>query len=243
MRNVRTSKKIRERLIEDKQRFYACDNISKYVDEKDRESLIEEAEHGFDLVLDALLIDTKNDPNSQGTARRLAKMYINELLAGRFDKEPVITSFPNFTTTYDHSNPLAGPELVETKNYTGMLVVRAEIRSLCSHHFQPVVGTAYIGIIPDRNVLGLSKYIRIAQHLARRGTLQEELCQAIRLEVSKRTGTKNVAVYIEATHGCCENRGVGVSNSMTQTISLGGNFLTDVLNKNEFFENIKLQKL
>ena len=106
---------------------------------------------------------------------------------------------------------------------------------------QPVTGTAYIGIIPSSKVIGLSKYIRIAQHCARRGTLQEELCLDIADAIEKATDSKNVAVYIEAKHGCCENRGVMANNSMTQTTVLGG-FFHDASVKKEFFDNIRLQK-
>jgi len=122
-----------------------------------------------------------------------------------------------------------------------MLVVRAELKSMCSHHHQPVTGTAYIGVIPHTRVIGLSKYIRIAQHCARRGTLQEELCGDIAKAISKATESKDVGVYIEAKHGCCENRGIGASNSMTQTAVLLGDFLDDPSVKNEFYSNIKLQ--
>ena len=209
-------------------RFYACDNISEYLNEQTINSLIDEATLKFKDVLETLLIDVENDPNSNDTARRLAKMYFNEIMSGRYYPEPKITAFPNG----EDGDP-----------YSGMLVVRAEITSLCSHHHQTVKGVAYIGILPKEKVLGLSKYVRIAQHLARRGTLQEELCQSIRKAISNRTGTDDVAVYIEATHGCVENRGVEAHNSLTQTISLGGVFMTDIRNKEEFFHNIQLQSM
>jgi GTP cyclohydrolase I len=175
-----------------------------------------------------LLIDVDNDPNSKGTARRLAKMYINEIMSGRYFNEPASTSFPN-----DGSHG--------TEPYHGMLVVRAELKSMCSHHHQPVTGVAYIGVIPSTHVIGLSKYIRIAQHYARRGTLQEELCGDIAKAIMKATKSENVAVYIEAKHGCCENRGIMASNSTTQTTVLHGLFYTQSA-KQEFFDNIKMQK-
>jgi GTP cyclohydrolase I len=155
-------------------------------------------------------------------------MYINEIMGGRYHHEPEVTSFPN-----DGSHG--------TDRYAGMLVVRAELKSMCSHHHQPVTGTAYIGVIPNTHVIGLSKYIRIAQHCARRGTLQEELCGDIAKAISKATKSNDVGVYIEAKHGCCENRGIMASNSMTQTSVLMGDFLNDASVKNEFYSNIKLQ--
>jgi GTP cyclohydrolase I len=123
-----------------------------------------------------------------------------------------------------------------------MLVVRSELRSVCSHHHQPVSGVAYIGIIAADRLIGLSKYTRIAQWCARRGTLQEELCNDIAKQIMKATGSSNVGVYIQATHGCCENRGIMAKSSLTQTAVLKGAFNEDPGTKKEFFDNIKLQQ-
>jgi len=123
-----------------------------------------------------------------------------------------------------------------------MLVVRSEIKSLCSHHHQPVNGVAYIGIIAADTLIGLSKYTRIAQWCARRGTLQEELNNEIARQIMKATGSKNVGVYIQATHGCCENRGIHAHSSLTQTTVLKGAFEQDQTTKKEFMDNIKLQQ-
>jgi len=217
---------LRDRMRREGKRFWAGDNISDYVEEPFKDELINDATKAFENVLDALLIDRENDPNSKGTARRLAKMYFNEIMAGRYDPAPDATSFPN-----------EGEDA-----YTGMLVVRSELRSMCSHHHQPVNGVAYIGIIPNGKVIGLSKYTRIAQWCARRGTLQEELCNDIAKEISRATNSKNVGVYIQATHGCCENRGIMAHSSLTQTTVLKGAFKDDVGTKKEFFDNIKLQQ-
>jgi GTP cyclohydrolase I len=153
-------------------------------------------------------------------------MYIQELMAGRYDESPAATSFPNDTTD----------------KYDGMLVVRSELKSMCSHHHQPVTGVAYIGIIAGPKLIGLSKYTRIAQWCARRGTLQEELCMDIAREIERATGSADVAVYIQATHGCCENRGIMAHSSLTQTTVLRGAFKDDHGTKKEFFDNIKLQQ-
>jgi GTP cyclohydrolase I len=123
-----------------------------------------------------------------------------------------------------------------------MLVVRSELRSMCSHHHQPVSGVAYIGIIAAQKLIGLSKYTRIAQWCARRGTLQEELCNDIAREIEKATGAKDLGVYIQATHGCCENRGIMAHSSLTQTTVLKGAFRDDPGTKKEFFDNIKMQQ-
>ena len=220
------SEVIRERIEVNGDRYWAGDNISAYMETGYREQLVDELTEKFEGVLDSLIIDRHTDPNSKGTARRLAKMYIYEIMAGRYDDAPDATAFPN-----------------DSKDrYEGMLVVRSELRSMCSHHHQPVAGVAYIGIIAAQKLIGLSKYTRIAQWCARRGTLQEELANDIAREISKATGSENVAVYIQATHGCCENRGIMAHSSLTQTTVLKGAFKEDGNTKKEFFDNIKLQQ-
>jgi len=216
---------IRERMKSDGKRFWAGDNISDYLHETDKEHLINEATEAFEQVLDSLLIDRETDPNSRGTARRLAKMYYNEIMGGRYDPAPDCTAFPNDSED----------------RYEGMLVVRSELRSMCSHHHQPVVGVAYIGILAAQKLIGLSKYTRIAQWCARRGTLQEELCNDIAREIMRATDSRDVAVHIGAEHGCCTNRGIMATSSLTQTTVLHGVFRTDPGVKKEFMDNIKLQ--
>jgi GTP cyclohydrolase I len=217
---------IREKMKADNKRFWAGDNISQYISPEQKDKLINEATVAFESVLDALLIDRETDPNSKGTARRLAKMYYNEIMAGRYDPAPDATAFPNDSQD----------------RYEGMLVVRSELRSMCSHHHQPVSGVAYIGIIAAEKLIGLSKYTRIAQWCARRGTLQEELANDIAREIEKATGAKDLGVYIQAVHGCCENRGIMAHSSLTQTTVLRGAFKDDSGTKKEFFDNIKLQQ-
>ncbi len=220
------SERIRERIQESNTRYWAGDNISAHISDAEKSELIDELTGKFEGVLDSLLIDRANDPNSRGTAHRLAKMYISEIMAGRYDPAPDATAFPNDSED----------------RYEGMLVVRSELRSMCSHHHQPVAGVAYIGIIAAQKLIGLSKYSRIAQWCARRGTLQEELCNDIAREIMKATGSENVAVYIQATHGCCENRGIMAHSSLTQTTVLKGAFNTDPGTKKEFMDNVKLQQ-
>jgi GTP cyclohydrolase I len=215
-----------EQMRAEGKRFWAGDNISDYVKPEIKDQLINEATMAFETVLDSLLIDRETDPNSQGTARRLAKMYYNEIMGGRYDPAPDATAFPNDSAD----------------RYEGMLVVRSELRSMCSHHHQPVSGVAYIGIIAAKTLIGLSKYTRIAQWCARRGTLQEELCNDIAREIMKATGSEDVGVYIQATHGCCENRGIMAHSSLTQTTVLKGAFTNDAGTKKEFMDNIKLQQ-
>jgi len=225
MSKYKVSKAIRSNLKAHNKRFWAGDNISEFITEENKELLIDEATEAFEAVLDTLLIDRENDPNSHGTARRLAKMYYHEIMAGRYDPAPDATAFPNDSQD----------------RYEGMLVVRSELRSMCSHHHQPVSGVAYIGIIAAQKLIGLSKYTRIAQWCSRRGTLQEELANDIAREIMKATSSDDVAVYIEAEHGCCVNRGIMAHSSLTQTTVLHGAFKQDSSTKKEFFDNIKLQ--
>ena len=131
---------ITQRLKKANKRYWAGDNISDYLHDGDKEALIEELVPKFEAVLDGLIIDRENDPNSNDTGRRLAKMYINELMSGRYNKMPNATSFPNHLED----------------RYDGMLVVRSELKSMCSHHHQPVTGTAYIGLLAADHLIGLA---------------------------------------------------------------------------------------
>jgi GTP cyclohydrolase I len=220
------SKIIAQRLQSDGARYWAGDNISQYINEDEYPLLIDELTGKFEDVLDSLVIDRHSDPNSIDTGRRLAKMYVGEIMAGRYDPAPMATAFPNDSDD----------------KYEGMLVVRSELKSMCSHHHQPVAGVAYIGILAANKLIGLSKYTRIAQWCARRGTLQEELNNVIADEIQAATGTENLGVYVQATHGCCENRGIMAHSSLTQTTVLRGAFRDDPSTKKEFFDNIKLQQ-
>tara|TARA_Y100001970_G_scaffold90489_1_gene114076 strand:- start:1346 stop:2032 length:687 start_codon:yes stop_codon:yes gene_type:complete len=220
------SETIRQRLAEAGVRYWAGDNIADYIEPGEKEQLIDELQGKFQSVLESLVIDTDNDPNSTDTGKRLAKMYVNEIMSGRYNPRPKATAFPNDSQ----------------EAYKGMLVVRSELKSICSHHHQPVAGVAYIGIIAHKKLIGLSKYTRLAQWCARRGTLQEELAGVIAKEIMKSTESDHVGVYIQATHGCCENRGIMAHSSLTQTTVLEGAFKDDPATKKEFMDNIKLQQ-
>tara|TARA_B100000941_G_C28508332_1_gene558872 strand:+ start:5601 stop:6311 length:711 start_codon:yes stop_codon:yes gene_type:complete len=224
--NMEVSKKIKERLDKIGKRYYAADNISEVMLPGEKQELIDELAPKFNEVLKSLVIDTENDPNSIDTGRRMAKMYVNEIMSGRYNTMPDPNSFPNYIEN----------------GYEGMLVVRSELKSVCSHHHQPVTGIAYIGIIAGDKLLGLSKYTRIAQWCAMRGTLQEELNVMIADEIQRQCETEHVGVYIQATHGCCENRGIRAHSSLTQTTVLRGGFKKEDLKK-EFFDNITQQQM
>lgn len=221
-----TAQKLLNRINQNGLRYYASDNISEVFEDGDKEALIGELAEQFDGVLRTMLIDVDNDPNSQDTGRRLAKMYVNELFEGRYSPAPKVAAFPN----------------VGANKYKGMLVARAELRSLCSHHHQPVKGVCYIGLLPTDKVIGLSKYTRLAQWAARRGTLQEELTQDIMQLIQKDTDCKDVGVIIRATHGCMTNRGVCLHNGETSTSALSGQFYNPSV-KQEFLDLVKMQEL
>ena len=223
---MKISQTIKDRIKADGARAWANDNISNYLEEGEKQKLIEEAMPAFENVLQSLVIDTETDPNSKDTAKRMAKMYINEIMSGRYEPMPNPSAFPNY---------IEG-------GYEGMLVVRSELTSLCSHHHQTVKGVAYIGIIAGPKLLGLSKYTRIAQWCARRGTLQEELNVMIADAIQKETGSEHIGVYVQATHGCCENRGIMATSSLTQTTVLRGAFKDEADVRKEFIDNVKLQQ-
>lgn len=221
---MKISETIKQRLEEGVYRYHAADNISQCIRPGERELLIEEVAEKFEDVLQSLVIDTQDDPNSKGTAKRLAKMYINEIMGGRYHSSPDVTSFPN------------------DGQYDQLIVVRSDIKSMCSHHHQPVTGICYIACMPGEKLIGLSKYTRIAQHIASRGHLQEELTEMIASKIQRLTKSPAVGVYIRARHGCCENRGIRSANSATQTTVLKGALKTDPALKNEFMHNIQIQE-
>ena len=144
---MKTSEKIRQRLKEKEVRFHSNDNIAEFIEKGEIEELQKEVEDSFSGVLDALVIDTENDHNTKETARRVAKMYIKEIFAGRFVNPPKVTSFPNmgYRSLYT-SGPIS-------------------VKSTCAHHLQNIVGKAWVGIIPNGEVIGLSKFNRIIHHI------------------------------------------------------------------------------
>jgi len=215
-----------ERIKKANKPFMAIDNISEFIKEGEMQLLIDEVAIKFDDALKSLLIDVENDPNSNGTGMRMAKMYINEIMGGRYHPAPKITSFPNDNNKYDQ-----------------LIFTRTDIKSMCSHHHQPVAGVCYIACLPGDNVIGLSKYSRVAQHFARRGTLQEELTVLIADEIANITNSKAVGVHIRARHGCCENRGIMSNNSNTQTTVVRGEMKTDIFLKEEFMNNIHFAEI
>ena len=201
---MKTSEKIRQRLKEKEVRFHSNDNIAEYIEKGEIEELQKEVEDSFSGVLDALVIDTENDHNTKETARRVAKMYMKEIFAGRFVNPPKVTSFPNmgYRSLYT-SGPIS-------------------VKSTCAHHFQNIVGKCWVGILPEQEVIGLSKFNRIVHHIAERPQIQEEMTTQIAEALQKYAKTPNVAVLIKAEHHCMTHRGVREHESdMTTAIMLG----------------------
>ena len=212
------SQTIRERIQQTNARFHSNDNISEFIHEDELALLQSEVEEKFKAVLDALVIDTENDHNTQETAKRVAKMYINETFGGRYQPMPKVTAFPNmgYKSMYT-SGPIS-------------------IRSTCAHHFQNIVGKCWVGIIPEDEVIGLSKFNRIIHHIAERPQIQEEMTTQIAEALQEYAKTSNIAVVVKAEHHCMTHRGVKEHESdMTTAIMLGA-FKDDPATRNEFYK-------
>jgi len=209
---------VRNRIISANKRFHSNDNISDFIGEGELELLVDEVAEKFQDVLDSLVIDTKNDHNTQETARRVAKMFIKETFSGRYRQVPEVTSFPNM-----------GYKSLYT---TGPI----SIRSTCAHHFQNIVGKCWVGIVPDEEVIGLSKFNRLVHHICERPQIQEEMTTQIAEALREYAKTPHVAVVVKAEHHCMTMRGVREHESdMTTAIMLGA-FHSDSALKQEFYD-------
>lgn len=213
------SVKIRERILASRKRFNANDNIAEFVEPGDLEALLDEVEVKMQGVLDSLVIDTDNDHNTGDTARRVAKMYLNEVFRGRYVKAPAITEFPNA----EHLNEL-------------MIVGPITVRSACSHHFCPVIGRIWIGVLPNEhtNVIGLSKYARLAEWVMGRPQIQEEAVVQLADLIMAKTQPDGLAIVMEASHFCMAWRGVKDMDSKMINSVMRGVFLKDSALRREF---------
>jgi len=217
------SVKIRERLTAARKRFHANDNISDFIEPGELEKLLDEVEEKMKHVLDSMVIDTENDHNTGDTARRVAKMYVNEVFRGRYVKAPPLTEFPNV----GHLNEL-------------MIVGPITVRSACSHHFCPVIGQVWIGIMPNEhtNVIGLSKYARLAEWIMGRPQIQEEAVVQLADMIQERTQPDGLAIVMEASHFCMSWRGVKDMDSKMINSVMRGVFLKDPNLRREFLSLI-----
>jgi GTP cyclohydrolase I len=213
------SVRIRERIKAARKRFHANDNIADFIDPAELEALLDEVETKMQAVLDSLVIDTESDHNTANTARRVAKMYVNEVFRGRYVKAPPITEFPNA----EHLNEL-------------MIVGPITVRSACSHHFCPVIGKVWIGVMPNEhtNVIGLSKYARLAEWVMGRPQIQEEAVVQLADLIMEKTQPDGLAIVMEATHYCMAWRGVKDVDSKMINSVMRGAFLKDSTLRREF---------
>jgi GTP cyclohydrolase IA len=217
------SVKIRERLLAARRRFFANDNIADFIEPGELERLLDEVEYKMQDVLDSLVIDTENDHNTGNTARRVAKMYVNEVFRGRYVHAPTITEFPNA----EHLNEL-------------MIVGPITVRSACSHHFCPVIGRIWIGVMPNEhtNVIGLSKYARLAEWIMGRPQIQEEAVVQLADLIQTKTQPDGLAIVMEASHYCMAWRGVKDMDSKMINSVMRGVFLKDPNLRREFLSLI-----
>lgn len=217
------SVKIRQRLLAARRRFHANDNIADFIEPGELEVLLDEVETKMKGVLASLVIDTENDHNTDDTARRVAKMYVNEVFRGRYVQGPTITEFPNA----EHLNEL-------------MIVGPITVRSACSHHFCPVIGKIWIGVMPNEhtNVIGLSKYARLAEWVMGRPQIQEEAVVQLADLIQLKTQPDGLAIVMEASHYCMAWRGVKDMDSKMINSVMRGVFLKDSNLRREFLSLI-----
>ena len=217
------SVRIRERLAAAKKRFNANDNIAQFIEPGELEKLLDEVEVKMKGVLSSMVIDTETDHNTQNTARRVAKMYLNEVFKGRYLPAPAVTEFPNA----EHLNEL-------------MIVGPITVRSACSHHFCPVIGKVWIGVLPNEhtNVIGLSKYARLAEWVMGRPQIQEEAVVQLADLIMEKTSPDGLAIVMEATHFCMGWRGVKDLDSKMINSVMRGVFLKDPNLRREFLSLI-----
>jgi GTP cyclohydrolase I len=215
---------IKERMIKAGVPFFANDNISKYLEDGDLEKIQANVEVAMQGVLDALLIDTTNDHNTIETAKRVAKMYVREVFKGRYLPRPAVTDFPN------------AKQLDEM--YT---VGPITVRSACSHHLVPILGMAWIGVIPGERVIGLSKFNRLTEWVMARPHIQEEAAVMLADEIEGLIKPKGLAVVIRAAHQCISWRGVRESATSMNTSVMRGLLMDNDKARNEFLMTIKGQ--
>lgn len=220
------SQRVRARLESQGRRFHANDCIADVLEPGDVDALLEEVAQKFEMVLDALVIDTKSDHNTQDTARRVAKMYLTEVFAGRYAPPPQVTEFPN----------------AESLNEL-MIVGPVTIRSACSHHFCPIMGRVWIGLMPNQhsNLIGLSKYARLAHWIMSRPQIQEEAITQLADLLNKKVRPDGLAVVMEADHYCMHWRGVKDDNTKMINSVMRGVFLKDPALRREFLSLINLK--
>lgn len=213
------SERIKARIREKRKSFFANDNISAFIEPGELHELLDEVAGKMKSLLDSLVIDTQNDHNTQDTARRVAKMYLSEVFRGRYQPSPPVTEFPNVS----HLNEL-------------ILVGPMTVRSACSHHFCPIIGKIWIGVMPNEhsNLIGLSKYARLTEWVMSRPQIQEEAITQLADLLMDKMRPDGLAVVMEADHFCMHWRGVkDMESKMTNSV-MRGSFLKNSALRLEF---------
>lgn len=220
------SAKIRARIRSARRRFHANDNIADFIEPGELEALLEEVAQKMEGVLESLVIDIESDHNTQDTARRVAKMYLMEVFGGRYTPAPPVTEFPNA----EYLNEL-------------MIVGPIRVRSACSHHFCPIMGRLWIGLMPNEhsNLIGLSKYARLADWVMSRPQIQEEAITQISDLLMRKVAPDGLAVVMEADHFCMHWRGVKDTDAKMINSVMRGSFLKDAALRREFLSLLNLK--
>ena len=220
------SQRVRTRLRAARRRFNANDNISDFIEPGELDALLDEVATKMQGVLESLVIDTATDHNTQETARRVAKMYLTEVFRGRYQPAPTVTEFPN--AAYLNELMIVGP---------------ITVRSACSHHFCPIMGRLWIGVMPNEhsNLIGLSKYARLAEWVLSRPQIQEEAIVQIAEVLMSKVTPDGLAVVMEADHFCMHWRGVKDSGAKMVNSIMRGSFLKDEALRREFLSLINMR--
>jgi len=221
---VPVSQKIRERLQRARHRFHANDNIAAFIEPHEMPRLLAEVEHKVQSLLESLVIDTVSDHNTRDTARRVAKMYLQEVFGGRYAAAPPVTEFPNV----EHLNEL-------------MIVGPITVRSACSHHLCPILGRIWIGVMPNEhsNLIGLSKYVRLSDWIMSRPQIQEEAVTHLADLLQQKMSPDGLAIVMEADHFCMHWRGVKDTDSKMINSVMRGSFLKDAQLRREFLALVR----
>jgi GTP cyclohydrolase IA len=221
------SQRIRDRLKKARRRYHANDNISAFIEPGELDQLLEEVSLKMRGVLESLVIDIAQDHNTQDTARRVAKMYLNEVFRGRYHAPPATTEFPN----------------IEGLNEL-MIVGPITVRSACSHHLCPIMGELWIGVMPNQhsNLIGLSKYARLADWIMSRPQIQEEAITQLADILMDKVKPDGLAVVMAADHFCMHWRGVKDNQSKMTNSVMRGSFLQDAALRREFLALVSLNK-
>jgi len=220
------SARIRARVQAARRRFHANDNIAEFIQPGETEELVTEVAGKLTAVLESLVIDTVNDHNTQDTARRVAKLYVQEVFRGRYVPIPPVTEFPNAVGL----NEL-------------MIIGPVTVRSACSHHLCPIMGRLWVGVMPNEhsNLIGLSKYSRLAEWIMSRPQIQEEAITQLAELLMKMVKPDGLAVVMEADHFCMHWRGVKDTGSKMVNSVMRGSFLRDPALRREFLSLINLK--